>query len=369
VTLATALVVRNARLGTLAVTVESRGSGSVRSTAYGLAALVGAAMIVIVAVGAVVSRTVLREVRVLLDAHRAVAAGKLWSRAPVRGHDELGDLAAGFNSMAEHLEASYTTLEERGQERTAEVRRLLAERTELFAGLSHELRTPLAIVLAQADLLRRRQAGNPDSLASAEAIRVSTTRLLGFVNEVLELARSESGQLAVTNVASDVRPIVADVRPAIAPLVTAAGVKYRTRIAPRLGPVMCDPSRVRQVLLNLVGNAVKYTPAGGSVELRADSDGDDVRFSVIDTGVGIPPELGNRVFEPFFRVPGVTSFDGQASSGLGLAIAKRLVEAQGGRIGYESKSGERTVFWFTLRSVLVADATGSPYANAPNLAG
>jgi two-component system phosphate regulon sensor histidine kinase PhoR len=119
-------------------------------------------------------------------------------------------------------------------------------------------------------------------------------------------------------------------------------------VPPDLPAVRADRQRLREVIVNLVDNAAKYTPEGGSVDLSAAARNGSVVVSVKDTGVGIPPESGEFIFEPFYRVRGTRAQQGQASSGLGLALAKRVVEAQGGTISFESKVGKGTTFTFTL---------------------
>ncbi|MGH2830534.1 MAG: sensor histidine kinase, partial [Actinomycetota bacterium] len=144
-----------------------------------------------------------------------------------------------------------------------------------------------------------------------------------------------------------------------------SGVRAKIRVPKDLPPVLADPRRLREILLNLVDNAVKYTPEGGTVEISAHALDGAVAIAVADTGIGIPPGTGDRVFEPFFRAEGVRTQQGQASSGLGLAVVKRLVEAHGGRIDYESAPGAGTTFTFTVPTVDgAASATAGPGSRA-----
>jgi signal transduction histidine kinase len=231
-------------------------------------------------------------------------------------------------------------------ERTAEVQRLLRERNELFAGISHELRTPIAVILSEARMLvDPAYAGGRQSTGdAASTIIASGEQLLGRVNEILELARAESGRLEVH--LSEVRlpALFGDLRPTAEALAAANDLDLDIDTPTGLPPIRADRSRLTDVLVNLIENAVKYTPAGGKVSLAAGRRNGSIRMTVTDTGLGIPPEAGDRIFEPFYQVPGTQPPRGGSSSGLGLALAKRLVEAQGGTISYESPRGKGTRF-------------------------
>lgn len=341
--------VQGTRVGTLAVSVPTESAlEAVSGTATRLVVLVLVAMAAIVAIGAVLSRSILAQVRPLVDASRALGQGELGARVPVVGDDELGELARGVNKMAEQLEASYETLELRVEERTEEVRRLLSDRTEFFAGISHELRTPLAVILTQAEMLLAGTAGQQDRRDASETIRASATELLGLVNDILELARAEIGSIELDLEPVDLGQLLGDVRPMLVRLAAASDVEVVVQVPSERLVVEADPSRLRMVLVNLVDNAIKYTPAGGRIVLAVASGAGEVAMSVADTGVGIPDDVGDRVFEPFYRVPGTRPQRDQASSGLGLALTKRWVEAQHGRIRWWPNPGGGTVFQFTV---------------------
>jgi signal transduction histidine kinase len=326
---------------------------SVRDAGMRLAFVLLIAMAGIVGIGALLSRYILAQVRPLLATNRALGKGELSARAPIVTDDELGELARGVNQMAEQLEASYETLELRVAQRTEEVQRLLKERTEFFASLSHELRTPLAIILGQAKMLR--DPSYRKNLASTaqtgKTIDNSAQQLLSLVNDVLDLARAEAGKIEVNLEKVNVSEVVKDMRRTIEGLAQANGLRVGINVARDLPPVKADRARLREILLNLVDNAVKYTPEGGKVELSAAAQNGEVQVSVSDTGVGIPPEAGALIFEPFYRVPGIAAQHGQASSGLGLAMAKRLVEAQGGSISFLSEKDAGSTFTFSLKPI------------------
>lgn len=357
-TLYTPLLVQGRDEGTLAVALRTEPAfGSVRSAALRLAMIVLAAMLGIVGIGAVLSRFILGQVRPLIDALRALGSGDLGARATRVGNDELGQLAEGVNSMAAQLQASYETLEQRVEERTEEVQRLLRERTQFFAAMSHEFRTPVAVVLSQAQMLSDPQFPKSErwQADAGRILRTSGEQLLSLVSDILELAKAEMGKLEVELAEVSLPALVKELRPTIEGLAHAANLRTKISVPARLPAVLADQQRLRQVLLNLVDNAVKYTPAGGVVSVAAALEDGCVAVSVGDTGVGIPPHEAERVFEPFYRVRTNRTQAGQPSSGLGLAVTKRLVDAQGGTIRFTSTPGEGTTFVVTVPVSRAAD--------------
>jgi signal transduction histidine kinase len=340
---------------------------AVRGAGMRLAVFLLIAMAGIVGIGALLSRFILAQLKPLLATNRALGKGELSARAPVVSDDELGELARGVNEMAEQLQASYETLEMRVDERTEEVQRLLKERTEFFASLSHELRTPLAIILGQAKMMRDSSFPKRNGWAkqSGHTIEDSAQQLLSLVNDILDLARAEAGSIDVNPEDVNLSEFVEDMRQTIVGLVKGKGLAVTFDVTPDLPEVRADQIRLRQIVLNLVDNAVKYTPPDGRVELQAVAKSDVVEVSVSDTGVGIPPEAGDLIFEPFFRVKGTRSQRGEASTGLGLALTRRLVEAQGGSIAYESEPGVGTTVRFTvpIASQAAQDPQGSDAVN------
>ena len=350
-TLYSRLQMQGRSVGVLAVSVPTAPVfSSVRGAGYRLAFILLAAMVGVMAIGAFLSRTILRQVRPLLETNRRLGTGDLSARTPVLSGDELGELAAGVNQMAEQLQASYETLEMRVSQRTEEVQRLLRERTELFAAMSHEFRTPLAVIMGQADMIVDPSYRKTVKWAkeTGGVIKQSAAQLLSVVNDILNLAKAEAGELEVDVVAVDLSEVVSSLRGTIEGVTRGKGLGTEIVIPTDLPPILADPIRLQEILVNLIDNAVKYTPAGGRVEVRAARSGKKVRVAVTDTGVGIPAEAGDRIFEPFFRVKGTEAQGGQASTGLGLALTRRLVEAQGGKIEYESEPDRGTTFTFTV---------------------
>ena len=342
--------VQGRRVGHVAVSIPSAPAfASAREAAVRLGLLLIAAMAGVVIIGALVTRLILAQVKPLVAANRALGSGDLAARVPVLAEDELGELARGVNAMAEDLQRSYESLESRVAERTEEVLRLLQERTDFFAAISHELRTPLAVIIAQAEMMRDPTISKTArwTADTGSAIGDSATQLLSLVNDILDLARAEAGRLAVSIIEVDLADVIESVRPSAEGLTRAGDIDMVFSVPASLR-VLGDRQRLREILLNLIDNAVKYTPPGGRIDLAAVRKGGMVEVSVLDTGIGIPPEVGERIFEPFFRVAGSEPQRGQASSGLGLALARRLVEAHGGTISYSSDPNAGTRFVFTL---------------------
>ncbi len=251
---------------------------------------------------------------------------------------------------------AYTDISERkAQEQVvaearAEAERVSAAKSRFVATMSHELRTPLAIILGQAKMMRDSSFPKRNGWAkqSGHTIEDSAQQLLSLVNDILDLARAEAGSIDVNPEDVNLAEFVDDMRQTVVGLVRGKGLEVTFDVTPDLPKVRADQVRLRQIILNLIDNAVKYTPADGKVDLKAVAKSDVVEVSVSDTGVGIPPEAGDLIFEPFFRVKGTRSQRGEASTGLGLALTRRLVEAQGGSIAYESERGVGTTVTFTL---------------------
>ncbi|HVE97937.1 MAG TPA: HAMP domain-containing sensor histidine kinase, partial [Mycobacteriales bacterium] len=182
---------------------------------------------------------------------------------------------------------------------------------------------------------------------ATRAIRESGAQLLTLVNDILEVARAEAGRLELDIQPVDPRAALTEIEPTLRGLAGARDISLTVRMPRSLPKVATDPRRLREVVLNLVDNAVKYTAAGGSVSVEARSVAGAVEVTVTDTGVGIPDEVGDRIFEPFYRVHGTRTQHGEPSTGLGLALSHRLVAALGGDLRYESaESG--TTFRMTL---------------------
>jgi PAS domain S-box-containing protein len=226
-------------------------------------------------------------------------------------------------------------------------------KSEFLANMSHELRTPLNGVLGYAQLLQRDRALTPDHREALDAIATCGAHLLDLINDVLDLTRIEAGRVDHELCATDVRRLAAELEQMIANPARSKSLRVLADVAPSVPDrVLVDGRHLRQVLFNLLGNAVKFTPAG-AVRLMVDADGEDaLRFAVSDTGMGIEPENLDRIFEAF----GQTSAGAAAGgTGLGLTISRRLVRTMGGELAVESTPGAGSVFSFTIRAVPVGE--------------
>jgi len=236
------------------------------------------------------------------------------------------------------------------QNANEELRRLDRLKENFFSVINHEMRTPLTAIIGYTALLLRDK-----SLASIQAdmlckVRDNGQRLLDLVNNLLDISRLADGKLKIHLVRVDVTGLIEDAIAAVKPMAEDKRISITLDVPSTLPMIYGDPKRVDQILVNLLNNAVKYTPDTGSVTLSVQKDGsaDMVRISVTDTGIGIPADLLPCIFDRFVRAERAERSQ-IAGTGLGLAIAKGLVEAHGGKIWVESQEGHGTTFMFTLQ--------------------
>ncbi len=263
----------------------------------------------------------------LLDAAGRIADGDYAARVPEHGPREVRSLAGAFNSMAERLEVN-------DQER----RRLLAD-------VTHELRTPITVIQGNLEgMLDGIYPADPDHLQSL----LDETHMLSYIiDDLRTLSLTEAGALQLQLETGDMADLVEDTVEAFRPLAQRRSVTLRADLPPDLPEVEVDPARIREVLANLLSNALRYTPPGGEVQLRVEVGAGQptarrVRVSVQDSGSGIAPADLPHIFDRFYK-----SADSRGS-GLGLAIAKSLVTAHGGEIEAESQPGKGTTITFTI---------------------
>jgi signal transduction histidine kinase/ActR/RegA family two-component response regulator len=272
--------------------------------------------------------------------------------------NEIGQVAASFNEMAAHLRkrdralAEHTTALAAAHERALQASRL---KSEFLATMSHEIRTPMNGIIGMADLLAATHLSS-EQAEYAEVIRSSADALLTIINDILDLSKIEAGRIELQQLDFSIGAVVDDVVHLLATAAYTKRLRLVSRLAPDL-PARCtgDPARLRQVLLNLAGNAIKFTEQGAvtitvhceTPDAGADAAGTLVRFAIRDTGIGIAPEESGRLFTPFTQLD-ASNTRKHGGTGLGLVISKRLVELMGGEIGVESQPGQGSVFWFTI---------------------
>lgn len=329
-----------------------------QGTTLRLALLVLAAMGGVVALGVLVARLVVRQVRPLVDTSRRLGSGELTARAPRFGNDELGEVARGMNLMAEQLQAAQEEVKLRVTARTEELERLYQEllrleegRSEFFTQVVHEFRNQLFAIRTHAEMMRDPDF-EPDSASwrseYGELISEAAVELLRRVDEILELARAEAGKTEFEFEEVQLADVVEHLGPTISALARRGDLEASFEVPHNLPRVRADRDRLNQILMNLVSNAVKYTPPGGRVAISARRRGNTVEVAVADTGIGVPEDAGDRLFEPFYRAAGRAEGSEFTSSGLGLAVTRRLVESHGGEVGYVSHPGAGTTFTFTI---------------------
>jgi len=236
-------------------------------------------------------------------------------------------------------------IEEERDAARADAHRANLAKSEFLSRMSHELRTPLNAVLGFAQLLEHDDLTD-DQLENVGHIIRAGRHLLDLINEVLDISRIEAGNLTISLEPVALDDLVADAAALVAPLADARSITVHVDASCRTH-VLADRQRLRQVLLNLVSNAVKYNLDGGSVTIGClESDGRRVRISVTDTGYGIPPDLVGRLFRPFERL--AASQSDVEGTGMGLALSKGLTEAMGGTIGVDSTLDRGSTFWVEL---------------------
>jgi PAS domain S-box-containing protein len=243
------------------------------------------------------------------------------------------------------LQESYMTELEARQKESERLNQL---KSEFMASISHELRTPLHTIIGFTELLEEEGEGplNFKQARFMHHIRVDSEHLLGLINDVLDLSRIEAGGLHLRTQPVGVLHLVAESINAIKPYADSRSVTIRMGGELECS-VIADPLRLRQILYNLLSNGAKFTGPGGEVHVDAAVEGDTVRITVSDTGMGIAPEERTRIFDKFYQV-GLTPVGVREGTGLGLAICKQLVEMQNGTIWVESELGKGSKFHFTL---------------------
>lgn len=301
----------------------------------------------------------------LLDTTESEAVGRPF--AQVARHHRLIDLWRRSNERGEEMEetiemyrqdvflrAIVTPLDDEGTEGSltilqdlTRVRRLETVRRDFVSNLSHELRTPLASLKALVETLRAGALEDPKAAGRfLNSVETEVDALTQMVQELLDLSRVESGQVPLNLVPADVREVLSRPAERLRPQAERAGLTLSVELPPDPPRVLADVERMQQVVINLLHNAIKFTPPGGRVNISAEAAGDEMIMSVRDTGVGIAAENLDRIFERFYKADRARSGGG---TGLGLAIAKHIVQAHGGRIWAESMEGAGSSFYFSLR--------------------
>lgn len=342
-------------------------------------ALLCLALLIIGAASAwALSRSITRPLSALTSAAESVSRGEYATRVAPGGNDEITRLATSFNRMAADVAAAHSELEQR----VAEVQQLADERdvalatalsasnakSSFLATMSHEIRTPINAILGYTDLMHLEIAGplTDDQRGYVARVKASTEHLLGLVNEVLDLAKVESGTMDVSIAAGSTRDVIHSATSLVQPQAAAKGIDLSVAWNDAgAAAFVGDEQRVRQAVANLLSNAVKFTPLGGRIAVTAakltaplgDSHlaygAEYVTISVADNGIGIAPEDAGRIFHPFTQLEttaGNPYTRSTAGAGLGLAISRQLARLMGGDITVESRAGEGSKFTLWLQA-------------------
>ncbi|KAB1070088.1 PAS domain-containing protein [Methylobacterium planeticum] len=318
-------------------------------------------------------------IRVAIDTRTIYATefrvGERWVHA--RGRTLFGPDDRPYRMVGLHIditerksfEATLQALTAEAQAARAEAERASEAKSDFLAAMSHEIRTPLNGVLGYADLLLEQAYLTEEDRRRLELIQNSGAALLTIVNDILDFSKIEAGQLVLDPLAFPLLTVIDNTVSIVRGGALKSGLRIDARIDAALpGFVVGDPNRLRQVLLNLLNNAVKFTPAGAvTLNVRhagARPEGEAMRFEVTDTGIGIPDAQLPRLFKRFSQVDGSISrrFGG---TGLGLAICRHLVGMMGGEIGVESREGVGSTFWFTLTLPRAEQAPAQTPEQAP----
>ena len=303
-----------------------------------LLVLCGFAFLATAGAAIVMTRAVSRRFESLETAAARLAAGDLSVRVVLRGDDEAARVGAAFNEMAMALEAAHTQRAETEQ-----------ARRDLFAAISHDLRTPLSTMQAMVEAMVDGVVTDPETSGRYLLnIRSEVGHLSSLIDDLFELTTIDSGELRLHLESLRVEDVVAETIDAFRPQAERAGIRIAFEPVPGTPPVSVDPQRLTRVLYNLLQNAVRHTPADGSIVLRTAPTPDGVQVEVRDTGEGIPPRDLPHVFETFYRGEASRLRAKGGGSGLGLSIARGIVEAHGGRIWVQSAEGSGSTFAFTL---------------------
>jgi len=301
------------------------------------------------------ARRMVRPIRALQASTAKLGAGQLGERIEVSTGDELEALARQFNLMAGQLAESYADLERKIEERTRDLEIANKHKSEFLTNMSHELRTPLNAIIGFSEVLHDKMFGdlNEEQLDCINDIRESGEHLLSLINDILDISKVEAGRMELVLGEFDLPEAIANTLAVMKERAVRQRIRLAIDVDPSLGTVRADERKVKQILLNLLSNALKFTPDGGSVSVSARRVEGGVEIAVEDTGVGIATEDREAVFEEFRQV-GKDHKRKAEGTGLGLALTRKFVELHGGHVRLETEVGHGSTFTVFIPSVVPA---------------
>jgi signal transduction histidine kinase len=321
------------------------------------------AILAMVASWTIVRYVIVKPLKHLRDVSDAIAAGKLTVRAQIQTGDEFEELSHAFNRMLHNLVAMQQELRavnhdlDRKVDELAQANLALFEmnrlKSDFLATMSHELRTPLNSIIGFSEVLAGSDQLNERQRRYATNIQSSGKMLLGMINDILDLAKIESGKMEVRTEDFSIRDVCEALANLARPIAERKNIDLECRLDEAIPLMRQDPGKLRQVLYNLLSNAIKFTPEGGKVSLKAQAEGRFVVISVADTGIGIAEEDRETIFEKFRQAGQPGQGDGvltreHQGTGLGLSIVRELTKLLGGDVHLESRPGQGSTFTVKL---------------------
>lgn len=275
----------------------------------------------------------------------------------------LAEVEETFTRTVQESQEEILAMNDALAQTNAQLRELDRMKDAFLSMVTHELRTPLTVISGITEMLETGIYGDltPEQAEHIRQIGAQAHRLRHLVNDLLDLSKIEAGMMKLHRELIAPRSIVEAVLEQLITFAAQAGVILRNQVSPHLPEVYCDGRRIEHVLINLISNAIKFTPQGGQVTMTAEKGDRQVRFCVADNGSGIPTEALPRIFDKFFQVHTSTE-TGIKGTGLGLAIVKHIVELHGGEVAVESEMGRGSRFYFSLPTGVPAATVAAPSA-------
>ena len=307
-------------------------------------------MLLVVVIGYFVSRMIIVPLYSLVNTSQAIAGGDLNRRTGLKTKDEIGTLASTFDEMTSRLQERTLQLEQTNEE----LKKIDKTKTNFIQISAHELRTPLTLIMGYSQMLEQDLKSNPEMQNLAHGILEGAERMTDVVDSMLDVSRIDSNALVLRKTNVSVEPIIRKVEKEFNTAFQERNIKFNTEGLEELPSVTADPDMLQKVFYHLVMNAIKYTPDGGNIKVSGryvnGSEPPQLEISVCDTGVGVDPEMSELIFRKFHQTgevllhsSGKTKFKG-GGPGLGLAIARGIVQAHGGRVWVESPGHDEEKF-------------------------